>query len=389
MGKGGERVTTAVHDRLVQYLSAKGWLPPEEIGQVGGLWRHPDSDYLLPVPNDLDSEGIDWRVITERLAMVENVSVADVIERLTGPLIDVANLRAANDIVIRDTIPYTAGVTLVQSSWTMLRASATTSLGAKANIRNYRKSADGLITAARMAHTRRGSFIIPILLPIPEPKPDEKKKKVPPLPGMDGATYEAEPMERRVMRTFAEALAAIDVLTVQPEKEPRPSTDHELIRAGVSHQLIGALHRVLTETSVSEFSAKFEWAPVGPPPKGLREVTIPAAASERIKVVANRLKTSQTPRIEEVFSGPIRGVVLDTDSDTGVITVQTIRNGHAASVSVRASAELMHEAWQWARERKTVVVNSTVRRTSDGLMADKDNAVEPMLSMLEIESPDA
>jgi hypothetical protein len=166
MGKGGECVTTPLHDRLVQYLTAKGWAPPEEVGQVGGLWRYPHSDYLLPVPNDLDVDGIDWQVITERLATAENVKVADVVDRLTGPLIDIANLRAANDIVIRDTIPYTAGVTLVQSSWTMLRASATTALGAKANIRTYRKTGDGLIATARMAHTRRGSFVIPILLPI-------------------------------------------------------------------------------------------------------------------------------------------------------------------------------------------------------------------------------
>ncbi|WP_131810361.1 hypothetical protein [Mycolicibacter heraklionensis] len=379
-------MTTVLHDRLVQYLTATGWIPPEEVGQVGGLWRHPRSDYLLPVPNELDAEGIDWQVITERLAMVEGATVSDVVDRLTGRMVDIANLRAANDIIIRDTIPYAAGVTLVQSSWTMLRASATTALGAKANIRSYRKTGDGLISTARMAHTRRGSFVIPILLPIPDPKPGAKKSKEPPIPGMDETTYEAEPMERRVMRTFAEALAAIDVVAVQPEREPRASVDYELVRAGVSHQLLGALHRVLTETAVSEFSAKFEWAPLGPPPKGLREISIPTAASDRIKVVANRLKTSTAPRLVEAFSGPIRGVARDLDTDSGLVTVQTTRNGHPANVSVRVSAEVLDEAWQWARDRQTVVVKSTVRRTSEGLMADRSDAVEPMMSILEIES---
>ena len=381
-------MTTALHDRLVRYLAATGWIRPDEVGAVGGLWRHPSSDYLLPVPNDLDAEGIDWQVITERLAMVEGAAVSDVVTRLERQTVDIANLRAANDFAIRDSIPYAAGVTLVQSGWTMLRASATTSLGAKARIRTYSKTGDELITTARMAHTRRGSFIIPILLPIPDPKPDEKKAKEPPLPGMDGTTYEAEPMERRVMRTFAEALAAIDVLTVQPEKEPRPSTDHELVRAGVSHQFINALHRVLTETAVNEFSANFEWAPVGTPPQGLREIAIPAAARDRIEEVARRLKTSPAPRVAEEFSGPIRGVARDPDADTGLVTVQTTRNGHLANVSVRVSAGVLDKAWQWARDRKTVVVNSTVRRTSDGLMADKSDAVEPMMSMLEIEQPE-
>lgn len=379
-------MTTALHDRLVRYLAASGWLPPDEVGQVGGMWRHPESDYLLPVPNDLDAEGIDWQVITERLAMLEGAKVSEVVTRLEGQAVDIANLRAANDIIIHDTIPYKAGVTLVQSSWTMLRSSATTALGPKANIRNYRKTGDELISTARMAHTRRGSFIIPILLPIPDPKPDDEERKQPPLPDMGIAT-EREPQERRIMRTFAEALAAIDMMAVQPEKEPRPSIDYELIRAGVSHQFANALHDVLTATSVSEFSAKFEWAPIGTPPQGLREVSIPADARDRIRDVARRLKVSPTPRVEEAFSGPIRSVERDPDPgvDTGLVTVQTTRNGRVAHVSVRVSAEILDQAWQWARERQTVVVNSKVRRTSDGLMADKSDAVEPMMPMLEIE----
>ena len=107
-----------------------GLAASEEIGERGGLWRHPTSRNLLPVPNELAEDGIDWQVITERVAMLEDTKVADIAARLGGLAVDIANLRAAKDLVIRDTMPYVAAVTLVQSSWTMLRSSATTAPGA-------------------------------------------------------------------------------------------------------------------------------------------------------------------------------------------------------------------------------------------------------------------
>ncbi|GLP76376.1 hypothetical protein TUM20983_34860 [Mycobacterium antarcticum] len=76
-----------------------------------------------------------------------------------------------------------------------------------------------------------------------------------------GLTALPEPPERRVMRTFAEALATLDREVVQPEREPRASVDPALIRSGVSHQFVAALHRVLTQESVEEFSASFDWSP--------------------------------------------------------------------------------------------------------------------------------
>ncbi len=373
-------MTSAFHDRVVRYLTATGWLPPEEIGERGGLWRHPTSRHLLPVPNELVEGGIDWQVITERVAMLEDAEVADVAARLGGQAVDIANLRAAKDLVIRDTIPYSAGVILVQSSWMMLRSSATTAFGQRALIRNYSKTGDDLIATARMAHTRKGSFIIPIVLPLTDPAPAEKgKKKPPPLPGM-GLTAIPEPPERRVMRTFAEALGTLDREVLKPEREPRASIDPDLIRSGVSHQFVAALHRVLTQESVEEFSAAFDWSPLGgPAPKGLSDVSVPAAATERIGNVARRLKSRTVPRVEEQFVGPIQGVQRDHDADTGSVTVEIARKGRTTSVSVNVSGLVLDEAWQWARDRKTVVVNSRVNSTRDGLQAATQDAITPLM----------
>ena len=365
------------YDRLTHYLNATGWLAPTDPGPAGGLWRHPYSELLLPVPNDLLEDGIDWQRLVERLALVEEAAIADVLARLDGRMVDIANLRAANDIVISDTIPFAAGVTLVREGWTMLRASATTSLGPRPFIRRYRPAGDEIVEHARMAHTKRGSFVIPIHLPIPEPEA-QREEAEPMLEGLEVEPPESE--QRRVMRTFAESLAAIDAFAVQPEGEPTSDNVHDLVVAGVSYEFASALHRVLDEDSVSEFSASFEWAPSGgPPPSSPARIAVSSSARERIKIVASKLKAPAAPqRMTEELTGPIIRVERHIDTDTGVVTVQAVRAGRVAHVNVNVSSGRLDEALVWMRARETVVVESHVHRTSAGLIADSRDAVTPL-----------
>jgi hypothetical protein len=369
------------HDKFVRYLALTGWIAPVSPGPAGGLWRHPQSELLLPLPDELVEGGIDWHRLIERVALVEDAEVVDVLARLDGRLVDIANLRAANDIVITNTIPFNAGVTLVREGWAMLRSSATTSLGPRAYIRKYRPAADELIENARMAHTRRGSFVIPIHLPIPEPKAAESAAEDAEA-AFDGFEIESpESEQRRVMRTFAESLAAIDEVAIKPEREPTTANVLELVRAGVSHQFAAALHRVLDEESVAEFSASFEWAPSGgPAPSGLSRVTVPSAARERVGTVAKQLKAPAPQRITEELTGPIIRVERHTDTDTGIVTVQAVRSGRVAHVNVNVSSGRLDEALVWMRARETVVVQSRVHRTSTGLIADSSDAVAPLKS---------
>ncbi|MGC7251478.1 hypothetical protein RBA00_20875, partial [Mycobacteroides abscessus subsp. massiliense] len=65
--------------------------------------------------------------------------------------------------------------------------------------------------------------------------------------------------------------------------------------------------------------------------------------------------------------------------DTGRVTVEIARNGRTTSVSVNVSPQVLDEAWQWARERKTVVVNSRVHSTREGLQAVTQDAVAPLM----------
>jgi hypothetical protein len=79
-----------------------------------------------------------------------------------------------------------------------------------------------IVAVARDVEARS---IIPLLMPVSEP------------PEIDPGLVDAappEPVERRVMRTFAEALTRMHDLVVTPEREPRPEDTLGLMFAGVS-----------------------------------------------------------------------------------------------------------------------------------------------------------
>jgi hypothetical protein len=119
---------------LVAYLQSGGWSAAPTEGEQGQVWRRKGSPLAVPVPTEVEDGGPEWELILDRLGRVEQADPSTVEQRIKRRLIDVANLRAAKDIVIADTIPYAAGVSMVRDSWTMLRSCATTALGARSHI---------------------------------------------------------------------------------------------------------------------------------------------------------------------------------------------------------------------------------------------------------------
>lgn len=362
---------TDVRRTLLSYLTSTGWERSEKAGPEGSLWRKPKSRFAVPVPDQLDDNGPDWELILDRIGRVEEVDQAEIERRVRGRLIDIANLRAAQDLVVEGTIPFAAGVSMVRDSWTMLRSCATTSLGARAHIAgNYRRSGDEVLAQARMAHTRRGSFIIPIYMPMTE---TEIETEIERLPGLE--TAPPEPHERRLMRTFAESLSMIEAV-VDAEPDPTPNVLQDLIQAGVSHEFTAGLHRILRNESVAEFTADFEWAAgAGPVPSIPRRVQIPALAAERVERVSRRLKTAKPAGGVEVLTGPIVRVQRD-DADTGgSVTIQTVRGARHCHVSVNVSRQRLDEALDWMKQRTTAVISGRVRRIGADLIADRKDSI--------------
>lgn len=287
-------------------------------------------------------------------------------------------LRAANDIVIRGSIPLGAGVSLVSSAWSMLRAAATTSVRPRAHIGgNFSKRADELAETARLGHTQEGSYVIPILMPLSDPS--EERAKEPALTGLEIERVSWEPSERRIMRTFAQALAAVDQTIVQPEHTPRVSQMQPAVIAGVSRELVSALHRIVSDESVASFEATFSWAQAVTAPASVPlQVRIPADAATRLGEAARRLKSSSYSP-DEIITGPIVEVRHVPEDPFGEISVQTMRRGRMTEVRVRLSVDQLEPTFEWARRSRPVAVSGRIRRSpGQRLSIDKPRQIYPV-----------
>ncbi|MEV7228311.1 hypothetical protein AB0M79_14985 [Polymorphospora sp. NPDC051019] len=336
------------------YMRHKGWheYPP---GVAGSLWAK--GDFQIGVPHRSDQVEIVLGVV-ERLARSEELATRKMLDRIRYFRFDITRLRAANDFKITDSIPLEAAATITSSARVMLRSSGTTSLRERGEIgNNYSRRGDKVVENARMGHTENGSFIIPVLVELPEVQEPEDVQE--PLVTVERSA--PEPFERRVMRTFAQSIEAIQRLIVEPAREPQIDTLIAIVERGVSREFCSALSRVLSEDAVGEFETQFSWAEAVKHSQTLpHSVSIDADAHELIERTAEKLRVNKVEP-QQTFSGKIVELRHSIGDAWGWIKVSTIRNGRYSEVAVRLPFEHYAEAVSWHRDARPVLVEGQVQ----------------------------
>ncbi|MFI6031350.1 hypothetical protein [Amycolatopsis magusensis] len=373
---------------LVIYLRTHGWSarPP---GPGGTLWSKGDSRIGVPFEPDDVLIGS----VLGRLARVEDRDLKAIADAVRHVRFDVTNLRAVNDLRIVDKIPLGTATKLISSARTMMRATATTARWERAHIgSSYSRIGDGVVRDAFMGHTERGSFIIPVLVPIPEPEQPESVESTLFDEHDEPVMYNAapEPFERRVVRTFAQSMQAVHDLIVEPARTPSTDNIHELVYRGVSREFCSALVKVLNESAIAEFETTVDWAPVVPAPDTMpRQVSISADAVDLVQQVADRLRQQRTPT-RQIFSGTIVEFRHEDPNDPfGEIAVSTMRRGRPAEIRVRLRVERYREAWDWHNAGRAVLVEGIIRRAPGRPgMVDEPIRFQPMDELM-LPGPDS
>lgn len=309
----------------------------------------------IAVPDAIAPNTEEWDGVIARLALAHKTTAADTDFRVRHEHIDVTNLRAANDVLIVGSIPLSAGRNMIESGFAMLRAAATTARGPKAHISGgYSKLADATVAEARMGHTVDGSYIIPILMPIPEMEAEPASD--PPMEGMGAELIRREPIERRTTRTFAQALNAVYTHVVEPAVPPKADRVLPLTTAGVSREFVIALQNIVRDEAVTTFETSFAWAGAIPAPTDVAQsIEIPSEASELLGEMARHLKSSRREPVQSI-TGPIVDWHHVPEEPTGWIGVQSIRNGRDVIVRVHLPAEEVERAIGYMHGSRTVVV---------------------------------
>jgi hypothetical protein len=330
-------------------------------------------DIAIPSSERVDPRRV--QDIVERIARLERRPTEEISDATKYLWVDVTNLRAANDYLIADSIPLNTAASMVAAARVMLRATGTTSRRERAEIRgNYAPQGDEVVKSASMAHTREGSFVIPILVPLPE----VSEPNTPQQPLVELIRSAPEPFARRVTRTFAMALNAVHDLIVEPATEPTVARLHEAVERGVSREFCAALARVLAEPVVSEFEARFDWAPALPGPSNLRQISIDSAAQLHVAQAAEKLRTTRIePRRN--FSGKIDQLRHVEGTDIGEIWISTIRHGKACEIKVVLPMDVYTSALEWHGQGRAVIVEGQVKTdTSRRLYVDSPERCYPM-----------
>lgn len=338
-----------------------GW-NEQSPGPTGALWTR--NGKRIGVPSEPDNELIAG--VVKRLAFAEQRDLADVVTSVKYLLFDVTHLRADSDYRYADAIPLETGAKIVNSARTMLRATATTARWERAHIgSNYSKYGDDVVAQALMGHTQKGSYVIPVLMPLPEPEGADLHQ---PALDLDHEQVEfhrspSEPFERRVIRTFAQSMQAVKELVVDPAREPRADDMHELVYRGVSREFCYALAGILKQRSIGEFEASVDWAQAVPAPATMpRSVTIDSEAESLVSKAADKLRQQKVDP-SRVFSGTIVQLRHESPDDPfGEIAISTVRQGHASEILVRLRMPLYQKAWDWHYQGRAVLVEGTVRR---------------------------
>lgn len=345
-------------DDLLSYMRRHGWRR-SSTGSGGELWaRENDSRLatdLVGVPSDLRPGTLEWAGVIARLAVAQHLPAESVQLAVQHEHLDVTNFRAVNEGVIDRSIPLTSGLQLLESARAMLRATATTAQRTRAHISGgYSKTGDALASRARMGHTIDGSYVIPVLMPVPEATTLVSDAE--PFESMTVDKVAPESAERRVTRTLAEALTAVQRRIVEPARLPTSSDIVPLVAAGVSREFVQALSSIVQDAAVSTFHVSFTWAGVAAPPTGIpEEVQIPREAGELLDEAARRLRSVKDEPAQSI-TGPIIEVHHLPEDESGWIGVQTVRSGRTVTVRVWLTAAEVMQALDFMRRTQTVVV---------------------------------
>lgn len=353
------------------WLVANGWQQASE-GRGGWMWLNKALDRHVGVVRNLSSDQQAQAGLVSRLADAHDRKASDVQRELQFWGIDVTYVRAANDVVIADTIPLNAGAAMTESARLMFRSAASAALRLRPVIKGgYSKAGDAVADSVRMGHTIKGSYIIPVEVRVGEAQPAEADEdpEQEELPGLETAAT-VESLERRMTRTFAQAMAAVHEEIVQREKLPQGDALLRLVSQGVTAEFVDAVARVLDHSAVAQLDTTFQWAQAQPAPRDVREtVAIPSAAKDKIRRTGVELRSGKVPRTE-VFTGPVVRVTHEPEESTTSFAIRTFRGGRLCRIEAVTTISVA-EVTQWMRDGTTVQLQGAVQRSGGGLYIPK------------------
>ena len=360
-----------VHADLISFLRRTGGSIIGS-GGAGDAWLLGDSESPLIVPRNVGPEHFEWEGILERAARALGRSVPEVHSDVERQYVDLTEF-SADDDDMPGSVSLDVGSALVDTARSLVRSSATSSRIDRLAIEgNYSRVGDRLATQARMGHTRSGSYVLPILMSLPRPREEASDDRL-----YNPDAY-LESDERRVTRTLAQSLVAIQRVIVDPDRVPSRDVLGDLVVAGVTRESVLAVERVLS-AGASAFTAQFDWARAPGEPANLpREATFQREAAEVLRDAAGMMRTNRPPKGERL-TGLIVAMRDDPGEPYGEMTLRTVRSGRTCEVRVTLERARLQRAHRWFEKHEAIgVQGKVIRDPGKSLRIPEPTVVQPV-----------
>jgi hypothetical protein len=203
-----------------------------------------------------------------------------------------------------------------------------------------------------------------------------------PLPNqiLDSETeVRLEQGERRVTRTLASALAAIDKIVIRQAREPSADDVMDMVQSGVSKELVSAVRAIAMDAGVHAFETHFRWAAgIGAPGGIPNRILIPEDAGTLLRRVETKLQRAK-PDMDQSISGQIIEIRHIPGEPLGEVAVRTIRGNRTAEVRITTTARVTNEAAGWFKSGRAVIARGLVVSTPGRpLSMPNPSALRPM-----------
>ncbi|MCS0644977.1 hypothetical protein [Curtobacterium flaccumfaciens] len=368
-----ERTDASLHLSLVSYLDRTGWQRISR-GSGGELWATDPSAELdvTAVPNHVRDGSLEFEGAAQRIAAKEKRAPEAVADDIRHEFFDLQAYKIGDAFLLDDAAPLEAAGAVLTAAQRILRAAGTTSRRPTASIRgNFSRSGDEIAGHARLSHTRKGSFVLPVIMPVVTmDEPQDLFTDV--VRGIETA-------ERVLTRTAASALRGLDQAVVKPDRAPSRDEVLDLIDVGVSAELVSAVRNITRQSGVHKLDASFRWSPAVTGGERMpTQVVIPEEASTLLSDVVKVLRQAQ-PDPEVFISGRVIDIRHIPDDPYGSITLRVLRSSRFVEVQVRVSTSVIHEAHDWMRKGRIVSTRGTLeRRPGQPLRMLNASNVEPL-----------
>jgi hypothetical protein len=349
-----EHVGGVTPSDVTAWLRAQGWSETGRLGDLATRWQSDEGGVVVPMLLSAPDFGLRWSEMVVSLSTATGLDEQGMLLAVARSGSDIAEFRAQGG-AIDDSLPLGDAEVLIASVRRAMVASANSAVQPRSYFgHSIPDAARNHARNVRMGHTRRGSYIVPVISKLPTLEAEDEE---------DARLFEDEvfqPFSRASMLRLAEGLTALQRITHDETLPPR-SVINESVGSGVSYELCEAVANVLETNSVEGLSVTFSWAERLAPVSAPTQVTIAQGTAPILRELSAYLLGEQVVG-QQTLIGFVKVLDRGEDDEVGKVVIRALDSDMARNVSMLLPDEFYDTASQANNERRMVSVTGQLER---------------------------